>query len=84
MPYIMKRAIQTDKILLPLFATVAELHAVSKSPCVPLLLTQKDCRGHHTGGDRTPMAADINVLSNAAMSLKIFDQHRNVSTFKTI
>lgn len=81
--YIVRRAIQADKFLLPLFATVAELHTVSKSPCVPLLLTQKDGRGNHTG-DRTAMAADINVLSNAAMSLHISNQHRNVSTLEII
>ena len=70
------------KFLLPLFATVDELHAVSKSPCFPLLLTEKDGRGNHTGGDRTAMTADVNILSNAAMSLHIFNRHRNISTFK--
>ena len=84
MPYITKRAIRADKILLPLFGTVAELHAVSKSPCVPLLLTQKDGRGNRTGGDTTAMAADITVLSNASMILQIFNPHRNESTFETI
>jgi hypothetical protein len=59
-----------------------QLHAVSKSPCVPLLLIQKDGRGNLAGGYRTAMIADINVMSNTlrkSHSLCVLHNYVNIT-----